>query len=105
MMRDELYSILEETTKLDFPFLASGKKKAEILMKVKNEFDERIDKVLQGSGTDLIVAREVLWAGAKKHSDEEFKSLKESQRLNGFYLQEIMHEYVELQLKKIIGEE
>ena len=39
--------------------------------------------------------KEKIWEESVKYVEEQFKSLPRNKRLNGFYLQELMHYYTE----------
>lgn len=95
---EALDKILEKTTKLSFPFFASTQKKILFLQKTKDEFDNEIlNQISFDSELFLKLKSKLseLWANAEKDAKKEFESLPEKIQLNSFYLQEVMHRYVE----------
>ena len=93
-MKKSIEQLIQETTQWDFPFFASIKKKKEILTEKKGYLEEQLQQVapeLFPSKTEL----EKLWTEAVAWAQEPFASLPEKNRLNGFYLQELMHSYGE----------
>ena len=100
VIKREIENLLEETTQFDFPFLASVEKKETIL----NENRTYIENELRTIAKDLYPADDVIeraWKESVEYADGQFKTLPENKRLNGFYLQELMHHYVEV-LSEII---
>lgn len=94
VIKREIENLLEETTQFDFPFLASVEKKETIL----NENRTYVEKELKTIAKDLYPSDAVIervWEEAVGYADGQFKTLPENKRLNGFYLQELMHHYVE----------
>ena len=80
---------------MDFPFLAGEDKKKSIIEDkkiyientIKTEFKEKYPRECELNN---------LWNEAVDYAGSKFDSLPVSKRLNGFYLQELMHRYVEL---------
>lgn len=86
--------IIEETTRYDFPFLASHEKKKEIIVAKKIYIEEKLRELLP----ECFPCKEKideLWSESINYSDKQFGSLTEKNKLNGFYLQELMHCYAE----------
>lgn len=79
--------LLNETMNMDFPFLAGEDKKTYIEDTIKEAFAEMYPEKLELNK---------LWNEALDYAGSKFDSLPVSKRLNGFYLQELMHRYVEL---------
>ena len=99
-IKAEIDNLLIETTQFDFPFLSNMKKKNKIL----NDKRMYVESELKGISGKKYPTKDVVdevWKDAIKYTDEQFKSLPANKRLNGFYLQELMHYYVE-QLSVII---
>ena len=98
-LKKEIFCILDGTTRLDFPFGSSKEKKKKIIVENKEYIEEHIRKICPKvfPKRDKL---EKMWDEAVKYSDSQFKELSEKWRLNGFYLQELIHCYTEK-----IGEE
>lgn len=90
----EINCIIEETTQYDFPFLASQDKKKAIITEKKLYIEEKIKRILpEGFQNEDILKK--MWEESVEYSDEQFESLSEKHKLNGFYLQELIHCYSE----------
>ena len=101
LQKEEVERIIEETTHYDFPFLASREKKQKIIMEKKYYIEKQYEEI----SADLVknkVELQEIWNEAVEYADEQFKPLSEKNRLNGFYLQEIMHCYVEKICQEIL---
>lgn len=86
-------SLLKETTRMDFPFLSSESKKISII----NDKRDYINKTFKKAYPDKSLREDYFdtaWNSAVRHADKEFSNLPDSKKFNGFYLQELMHEYV-----------
>ncbi len=97
----KLSCILDKTTKLDFPFGSSQRIKKVIIVEKKLHMENCIKKIVP----EYFPSKDVLekiWEESVKYADEQFKTLSEKNRLNGFYLQEIMHCYVEKICQEIL---
>lgn len=97
----KINSVIEETTRYDFPFLASRNKKEEIIQDKKTRIEEKLKELLPDSFPSVDEINK-LWAESIEVSDEQFEFLSEKNKLNGFYLQELMHCYAEKIGKAII---
>ena len=84
---DVINRLLNETMHMDFPFLAGEDKKKRIVEDKKIYIEDTIKEKLELNK---------LWNEALDYAGSKFDSLPVSKRLNGFYLQELMHRYVEL---------
>ena len=91
---EKLNCILKDTTQFTFPFLANQDKKKVIIVEKKQYVEDKLRDVLPENFLDEETLKE-LWQEAVKHADKQFETLSEKHRLNGFYLQELMHYYVE----------
>lgn len=100
VVRVEIANLLMETTRFDFPFLASIEKKKEIILEKKLYVEKKIEVLAPLSFPDN-ENKEKIWEKSVEYAEERFKSLPQNKRLNGFYLQELMHYYAE-QLGKYI---
>jgi len=93
-VENEIKGIIEETTQFDFPFFISQEKKKDIIFQKKSYIEEKLRRL----SPDTYPSEEALiqmWGESIKHSDEQFNSLSEKHKLNGFYLQELSHCYAE----------
>lgn len=46
-----------------------------------------------------------MWCVSKKYADDQFQFLTEKNKINGFYLQELMHCYAKKIIDKILTED
>lgn len=90
----EIDSILKETTQFDFPFFSNQEKKKNIVIEKKCYIEEKL-KIIAPRQFPCEEKRKELWNKSVEHADDQFKSLTVKNRLNGFYLQELMHYYAE----------
>lgn len=84
--------VIKETTVFDFPFLASDVRKTEIIEEKKVYIEEQVKQLapeLWLPEADLIR----VWNEALAHADKCYKSMPSKLKINGFYLQELMHFY------------
>lgn len=88
-----LENLLEETTKFDFPIFANTEKKQTFLLEKKLYVENKLK--LKETAPKSFADKEKLWKESVEHAEEQFKSLPAKKRLNGFYLQELMHCYAE----------
>ena len=90
----EIDNILDETTQFDFPVFANEKKKKAILLEKKSYIEEEIKIIAPKLFPDEEKIKKI-WKESVEYADEQFKSMPIKKRLNGFYLQELMHYYAE----------
>lgn len=100
LIKTAIDDLIEETTKFDFPFLSSAEKKKKIVNDNKKYVEKQLEKIA-GSNYPVQEIVDKIWKESIEYTEKQFATLSESNRLNGFYLQELMHYYVE-QLGKII---
>lgn len=93
-IRKQIGKVLEETTHFDFPFMAKPEKKKTIIAEKKLYIEEQLKKVAPERFPNEDTLKEI-WDESVAYADEQFKSLSEKNKLNGFYLQELMHDYTE----------
>ena len=93
-------NIIEETTTYDFPFLASEKRKREIIEALKKHIEEQLEQLAPELWLPDTMLCQV-WNDSMEHVNQSFESLPPNVKINGFYLQELMHFYSE-RLGKII---
>lgn len=90
----EIEGTLQETTQFDFPFLAGTEEKKRILEQKRASVEQRLKAAApEQFPCDNIL--EEMWKEAIGYADGQFAFLEEKSRLNGFYLQELMHCYAE----------
>lgn len=90
----EINCIIEETTQYDFPFSASQDKKKTVITEKKLYIEEKLRRILPERFPNEDILKK-MWEESVEYSDEQFESLSEKHRLNGFYLQELIHCYSE----------
>lgn len=97
----ELEQILKQTEKLDFPFCASYDEKQSILENTKHQLIEQIKAVFEKDNLFFDDSfYESVWENSVEQVEPKFENLGPKLMLNGFYLQEVFHTFVE----QIIGE-
>ena len=102
----ELQQIIMATEKLDFPWMSTLKSRQAILQAEKSNVEARIEKLVASCGFDDMLSNinfADLWKQADVTARKKFGNIAEKQMLNGFYLQEIMHQYAEIISKSIIS--
>lgn len=90
----KMNGIIEETTRYDFPFLASQDKKKAIIVDKKLYIEEKLKRILPDSYPSEDEIKK-MWKESIEYSDKQFESLSEKYKLNGFYLQELLHCYAQ----------
>lgn len=90
----EIANILEETTKFDFPIFSNEEKKKAILLEKKLYIEEKLELIAPELFPDEEKMKKI-WKESVEYADGQFQSLPVQKRLNGFYLQELMHYYAE----------
>lgn len=90
----EIDNILDKTTQFDFPVFANEEKKKAILLEKKSYIEEEIKIIAPELFPDEEKMKKI-WKESVGYADEQFKSMPIKKRLNGFYLQELMHYYAE----------
>lgn len=104
-LEKELSGVVNKTTKLSFPFLSDKKVKEELIEKEKIKIDYLIDEILKNYNVIVDNAqlnRDKIWDSSKSVAMEKFTTLPVSLQLNSFFLQELMHEYAEKQVKTVL---
>lgn len=87
-------SIINETMSYDFPFLASDLKKQQIIEERKQHIEKQFLQLMQNKTVEENLL-EQFWQDSMNHTEESFSSLSQQIKVNGFYLQELMHTYSE----------
>lgn len=98
--------IVESCDKLDFPLFSTREKKLQILDQERARVDGLFDKILpkeSAASPQWLQKRQDFWTQAVDKARKEFCNLDEKHLLNGFYLQEILHRYAELQMESILS--
>lgn len=104
--RAALQSIVKGTEKLDFPMLASFEKRQKIVIENRLKIDLLIDSLQSNKDVyvvEIAAMRPDLWEEADAAARSKFGDLSEKEMLNGFYLQEVMHRYAELQVAALLS--
>ena len=94
-LRAKIDSLMEYTTKLSFPMFASENKKETLLNEIRTNIDNEIAALLKDK-SGFEEEKSDLWNKAQVSANKEFETLPTKLKLNSFYLQEVMHQYVEL---------
>ena len=94
-LQNALDALAENATKLSFPFMANKSKKEDFLETTKQNIDQEISALLDDPSF-FIGQKESLWKQACISAGSEFDTLPDKLQLNSFYLQEVMHKYIEL---------
>lgn len=100
----EIDNILDETTQFDFPVFANEEKKKVILLEKKLYIEEEFKIIAPKLFTNEEKMKKI-WKESVEYADEQFKSLPIKKRLNGFYLQELMHYYAEKLRDSIVADD
>lgn len=96
----DIDAVVKETTLYDFGFLVSEEKKSEMIQEKKIHVEKKLReavKELWPSDMEL----DQVWNEAIESTEKKFASLPSQIKINGFYLQELLHCYSE-KIKKII---
>ena len=91
-IKAEIDNLLLETTRFDFPFLASVEKKKEMILEKKLYIEKKVEVLAPLLFPDN-ERKEKIWEESVEYAENQFKSLPQNKRLNGFYFQELMHYY------------
>lgn len=91
---NEINEVLDETTKFDVPFWANREKKKAIIAEKKSYVEERIRTITPEYFPDENVLKKI-WFSSIEYTEQQFESLAEKYKINGFYLQELLHCYAE----------
>ena len=97
-IENELNSIITSTTKLSFPFLANEIKKIHILDEERSKIENKMLDIIKKYRIEIPnkeIDESIKWDNIVKESSKEFSTLPEKQKINSFYLQELMHNYAE----------
>lgn len=104
-IQTDLSRIIRDTEKLDFPIFSTFEKKQAIVENERKKIDAQIKRIteeIEIDFTDIGETQELFWEEADQAAKEAFGPLSEKEMLNGFYLQEVMHRYAELQANAIL---
>lgn len=95
-MKKEFENILNETKKINISALTSQSKKEEKLLEYKQRFEKELQSYMNNEEKNkFIIIKEECWKKSQEHTNDEFKSTPKKIKINAFYLQELMHTYVE----------
>ncbi|MCR5459245.1 MAG: hypothetical protein K6F51_05055 [Acetatifactor sp.] len=104
----QIRAILEQTTRLTFPFIANKQKKEKMLRDERYRIENKIEKILMEytqMRKEFEERKDEIWNSSVDISVDKFKSLPDKLQLNSFYFQEVMHEYVEEIINLLCEEE
>lgn len=94
MMKDisnRIAAVIDTTRTYDFPFLADEKTKEEIIRAKKASIEDQFRCMAPVWPDDQLLQQ--FWAESVASAVACFDSLPPKVRINGFYLQELMHGY------------
>ena len=95
-MKKEFENVLNETKKINISALMSQSKKEEKLLEYKQRFEkELLLHMNEDEKNKFIIIKDESWKKSQEHTNDEFKSTPKRIKINAFYLQELMHTYVE----------
>ena len=81
----EFADLIDETTKFDFPFFSSEKKKNQIIEDKKKYIEDKFAAIAKHGLPEKEILEQA-WSQALVHAEKEFNSLPMSTRINGFYV-------------------
>jgi hypothetical protein len=87
-------AIIEETSFYDFPLLANEKRKKEIIDEKKGHMEEQLKRLAPELWPSDDAVNQV-WNESLNHVNKSFESIPSKIKINGFYLQELLHFYSE----------
>lgn len=88
----EMGRISEDMTKIDFPVFTNKEKKKEIIYEKKLDVEEKLKESVPEYFPSEDILKQI-WTESVGYTNGQFKHLSEKYRLNGFYLQELLHCY------------
>ena len=101
----EIEEVISCTTTLCFPFFSSEAQKRELIDEHKKNIETSISEILEKYGVSLHFDDDEItkiWCDAYNISISEFEDLHDKQKINSFFLQEVMHEYLSSLFKHIL---
>lgn len=102
-MKEDLFQLAAETERYSFRLSFNIDKRKSMIQEKKKELDQRMLGVLSINHFDVpsLFASEEIWEQSKEQARGKFDNFSENQLINGFYLQELIHTYVEKNIKLI----
>lgn len=102
-MKEDLFQLAAETERYSFRLSFNIDKRKSMIQEKKKELDQRMLGVLSINHFDVpsLFASEEIWEQSKEQARGKFDNFSENQLINGFYFQELMHTYVEKNIKLI----
>ena len=100
----EFQNLISNTISLNFPFFSEENEKKELLSKYRESLDDDFDTILMKLSpkfNSTFLNRSSLWKISLEESKRKFNMSSDSEDLNSFFLQEVMHMYAEKQLIEI----
>lgn len=91
-IKTHIGQIIAETKTYDFPIWSDEKGKYQIISRKKAHIENSLKQVSSGYWPDNDQI-EKLWNQSIEYANNQFSSLPPNIRINGFYLQELMHYY------------
>lgn len=88
-------NIVQETNLYDFPFRANEAMKQQIINEKKFYIEDKLKMLSSGYWPDDRNLNQ-MWNESITWTNRQFASLPSQIRINGFYLQELMHHYAKL---------
>ncbi|MGM9941877.1 MAG: hypothetical protein ACI32N_07815 [Bulleidia sp.] len=99
-----LNNIIEETTQCDFPLLMRDEEKRQFIIKKRESIENEIQNLPFVHYPEQ-AKLEKLWKESIDFANDQFSSLPMKHKLNGFYLQELLHCYAIKMVKEIMKEQ
>ncbi len=100
----EFQNLISNTISLNFPFFSEENEKKELLSKYRESLDDDFDNILMKLSpkfNSTFLNRNSLWKISLEESKRKFNMSSDSEDLNSFLLQEVMHMYAEKQFTEI----
>jgi len=94
----EMQGLLKETEDYEFPFFSSYEQRKILLYKKKAEIDQSMKGIVKNTAPDDFCS-DAVWDSAYAEAAEQFDGMDEKQMIRSFFLQEVMHRYVEKNLE------
>ena len=100
----KLKSIIKLTERVSYPFMIKKNEKEKYMLDERIRIDKLIDDSLQNYSVKVDIENEknAIWEESKEKALSEFSDLPERLKDNSFYLQEVLHNYTERIVNRII---
>ena len=90
---NRIAAVIDTTRTYDFPFLADETTKEAVIRAKKASIETQFRCIAPAVPDELLLQQ--FWAESVAAAAAHFDSLPPKARINGFYLQELMHDYAE----------